>query len=91
MAPTVPASPIAPSKAEPAGPVAPTTAPAALEPALGVSTSMAISVRTSEQVRAMFDALAADDAKRNRARLSNRHTLDTLVTEAYRRRFGRTR
>lgn len=91
MAPTAPARPAAPGWAGPAGAEGPTTAPGALQPAFGVSASMAISVRTSKHVRAMFDALAADDARRNHARLSNRHTLDVLVTEAYQRRFGRTR
>jgi hypothetical protein len=49
---------------------------------------MPLSVRTSAEVRAMFDALADDDAQRNRARVNDRSTLDRLITEAYASRFG---
>lgn len=57
------------------------------QPALGVTSTMPLSVRTSAEVRAMFDALAADDAETNRARVNNRDTLDRIITDAYNARF----
>lgn len=93
------ALPPLPDPMSPSGPPAPEAAPSAIpsdrassaappQPALGVTSTMPLSVRTSAEVRAMFDALAADDAETNRARMNNRDTLDRIITDAYNARFG---
>ncbi len=93
------ALPPLPDPMSPSAPPAPEAAPlghpersgssaAPPQPALGVTSTMPLSVRTSAKVRAMFDALAADDAETNRARVNNRDTLDQIITDAYNARFG---
>ena len=88
MAPTPPST-IPATQTDPADSrLEPQPTPASPQPALGISSTMPVSVRTSPKVRAMFDALAADDAQRNSARVNNRFTLDRIIADAYRDRFG---